>query len=144
MRILLVRLRLIGDVAFTTPLLKALRRRFPDAFLAYVVEPAAEPVVRGNTHLNEIIVTPKRRGLMRLRDDVSLARTLRRRHFDVAIDLHGGPRGAWLTWASGAPMRVGYGIAGRSWMYTHVVPRAAELTPRHSVLNQWDLLDPLG
>lgn len=29
-------------------------------------------------------------------------------------------------------------------MYTHVVPRAPDLTPRHSVVNQWDLLSPLG
>jgi lipopolysaccharide heptosyltransferase II len=144
MKILLVRLRLIGDVAFTTPLPRALRRRFPDAHLAYVVEPAAEPVVRANPHLNQVIVVPRTRGLARVRDDVALARRLRAARFDVAIDLHGGPRSAWLTWASGAPMRIGYSIKGRSWMYTHVVPRAADLTPRHSVLNQWDLLEPLG
>ena len=41
-------------------------------------------------------------------------------------------------------MRIGYAIAGRSWMYTTVVPRAADLAPRHSVTNQWDLLRPLG
>src|SRR5262249_60524943 len=64
--------------------------------------------------------------------------------FDVALDLHGGPRSAFLTWATGAPMRIGYTIKGRTWMYTHVVPRAADLTPRHSVANQWDLLSPLG
>jgi lipopolysaccharide heptosyltransferase II len=144
MKILLVRLRLIGDVAFTTPLIGALRRRYPGAHLAYVVEPAAEPVVRGNPNLNDVIIAPKRRGLGRLRVDLALARRLRRERFDVAIDLHGGPRSAWLTWASGAPMRIGYTIKGRSWMYTHVVPRAADLTPRHSVLNQWDLLEPLG
>ena len=144
MKILLVRLRLIGDVAFTTPLIGALRRHYPDAHLAYVVEPAAEPVVRGNPHLNDVIIAPKRRGLRRLIDDLSLARRLRRKRFDVAVDLHGGPRSAWLTWASRAPTRIGYSIKGRSWMYTHVVPRAADLTPRHSVLNQWDLLEPLG
>jgi lipopolysaccharide heptosyltransferase II len=144
MKILLVRLRLIGDVAFTTPLIGALRRHQPDAHLAYVVEPAAEPVVRGNPHLNDVIIAPKRSGLARLREDVRLARRLRREQFDVAIDFHGGPRSAWLTWTSRASMRIGYRITGRSWMYTHVVPRAADLTPRHSVLNQWDLLQPLG
>jgi lipopolysaccharide heptosyltransferase II len=143
MKILLVRLRLIGDVAFTTPLIGALRRHDPDAYLAYVVEPAAEPVVRGNPHLNEVIIAPKRSGVARVRHDVRLAWRLRRERFDVAIDLHGGPRSAWLTWASRAPMRIGYSIRGRSWMYTHVVPRAPDLAPRHSVLNQWDLLQPL-
>jgi ADP-heptose:LPS heptosyltransferase len=41
-------------------------------------------------------------------------------------------------------MRIGYTIAGRSWMYTHVVNRSPDLAPRHSVLNQADLLRPLG
>jgi ADP-heptose:LPS heptosyltransferase len=62
----------------------------------------------------------------------------------VAIDLHGGPRSAWLAWATRAPMRIGYRIAGRTRMYTHVVERGREPSVRHSVLNQWDLLAPLG
>ena len=109
-----------------------------------MVEPAAAPVLHRNPHINDLIVAPKRRGLGRLREDLMLARRLRRDRFDVAIDLHGGPRSAWLTWASGAPRRIGYAIKGRSWMYTDVVPRAADLAPRHSVVNQWDLLRPLG
>jgi lipopolysaccharide heptosyltransferase II len=144
MKILLVRLRLIGDVVFTTPVVRALRRTYPDAHISYLVEDGAAPVLRGNPHLDELIVVPKRSGLGRLRDDVSIALGLRRRRFDLAIDLHGGPRSAWLTWASGAPTRIGYTIKGRSWMYTHAVPRAADLAPRHSVQNQWDLLEPIG
>lgn len=140
MRILLVRLRLIGDVVFTTPVVGALRRRFPDAHLTYLVESAAAPVVRTNPHLSDVRVIAHSRGWRRLRDDWSLARELRRSAFDVAIDLHGGPRSAWLTWASRAAVRVGYDVPGRSWMYTHVAPRPADLRPRHSVENQWDLL----
>jgi predicted lipopolysaccharide heptosyltransferase III len=144
MKIALVRLRLLGDVVFTTPVVRAVRRRYPDAHLTYVVEPMAAPIVHGNPHLNRVLVAPRRAGFRRLGDDLSVARTLRRARFDVAIDLHGGPRSAWFTWASGAPMRIGYRTRGRSWMYTHVVPRPADLSPRHSVLKQWDLLAPLG
>lgn len=144
MRILLVRLRPIGDVVFTTPLVSALRRHHSDAHLTYVVEPDAAPIVRGNPHLNELIVVPRSRGLSRIGDDIAIARRLARGRYDLAIDLHGGPRSAWLTWGSRAPRRIGYTIAGRSWMYTDVVPRSRELTPRHSVMNQWDLLAPLG
>jgi ADP-heptose:LPS heptosyltransferase len=143
-RILLVRLRLIGDVIFTTPIVAALRHTFPDAHLTYLVEPDAAAVVSGNPHLDDVIVAPRHRGLRRLTHDAALAARLRRGRYDIAIDMHGGPRGAWLAWASGAPMRVGYTIAGRSWMYTHLVARAPDLTPRHSVENQWDLLAPLG
>jgi lipopolysaccharide heptosyltransferase II len=143
MRILLVRLRLIGDVVFTTPLIRALRRRYPDAHLSYVVEPAAAPIVQGNPHLDQVVVVPRGCGMARLRHDLVAATRLRRLRPDVAIDLHGGPRGAWLTWLSGAPMRIGYRIQGRTWMYTHRVPRTRPARPRHSVLDQWDLLGPL-
>jgi len=140
LKILLVRLRLIGDVVFTTPVIAALRRRYPDAYIEYLVEAGAAPIVETNPHLNRVRVVAHSRGWQRLRDDASLAKALRGERFDLAIDLHGGPRSAWLTWASRAPRRVGYDVAGRSWMYTSVVHRPRELRPRHSVENQWDLL----
>jgi len=144
MRILLVRLRLIGDVVFTTPLLRGLRRQFPGAQLTYVVEPAAAPLLTANPHLEDVIVVPRSTGLRRTLGDLGTGTSLRRRAFDVAIDLHGGPRSAWLTWMSRAPMRIGYRIQGRAWMYTHVVERPADDAPQHSVVNQWQLLAPLG
>src|SRR5262245_25050786 len=74
-----------------------------------------------------------------------LARRLRRERFDVVIDFHGGPRSSWLTWATGAPTRIGYAVPGRAWAYTIRLPWTRALVPpRHSVLNQWDLLQPLG
>lgn len=144
MNILLVRLRLIGDVVFTTPAIRALRRHYREARLTYLVEPEAEPVVRGNPHLDEVIVASSPRAKGRSVADVRLARALRARKFDLAIDFHGGPRSSWLTLASGARDRIGYDIPGRRWMYTRRVARTRELRPRHSVVNQWDLLAPLG
>jgi lipopolysaccharide heptosyltransferase II len=141
--ILLVRLRQIGDVVFTTPAVHALRRRFPDSRLTYLVEPAAAPIVAGNPHLNEVIVAPRQPGLHGFVSDLALGRTLRARRFDLAIDFHGGPRASLLTWLSGAPVRIGYEVAGRSWMYTQRVARPRQLRPRHSVVNQWDLLAAL-
>lgn len=140
MKILVVRLRLIGDVVFTTPVIRALRRRYPDARITYLVEPAAAPVVSTNPDISDVMVVPHRRGMARVMDDLRLARQLRRARFDLVLDLHGGPRSSWLTWASGAPRRIGYDIDGRSWMYTQVVHRPRGLHPRHSVENQWDLL----
>ncbi len=143
MRILLLRLREIGDVVFTTPAVRALRKRFPDAHIAYVVEPHAAPIVQSNRHLDEVIVAPRRRGLGGAAVDIALGRRLRAARFDLAIDFHGGPRAALLTAMSGAPRRIGYAIAGRRWIYTDTVPRPRELRARHSVRNQWDLLAPL-
>jgi lipopolysaccharide heptosyltransferase II len=144
LKILLVRLRQIGDVVFTTPAIQALRERFPDAHLTYVVEPAAAPVVEQNPWLNTVIVAPRAGGLAGLRGDLALGRRLRREQYDVAIDFHGGPRASLLTWLSRAPVRIGYAIVGRGWMYTRAVARPRQLRARHSVENQWDLLESLG
>ncbi len=145
MKILLIRLRLIGDVVFTTPAIGALRRHFPDAHITYLVEGPAEPVVRHHLAINEVIVVERPRGLARVAYDVSLARRLRRARFDLVIDLHGGPRSSFLTWATGAKQRIGYDLPGRRWSYTRRVAWTRSLVPpRHSVLNQWALLEPLG
>jgi predicted lipopolysaccharide heptosyltransferase III len=145
MKILLVRLRLIGDVVFTTPAIGALRRRFPDARITYLVEAPAEPVVRHHPALDEIIVVQRPRGLARLRYDLALARRLRAQRFDLVIDFHGGPRSGFLTWATGAARRIGYDLPGRRWSYTTRVPWTRALVPpAHSVINQWSLLAPLG
>jgi lipopolysaccharide heptosyltransferase II len=144
LKILLVRLRMIGDVVFTTPAIAALHDRFPTAQLTYIVEPAAEPVVHGNPHLAEVVVAPRVPGVRGLLSDLALGRRLARERFDLAFDFHGGPRASLLTWLSRAPRRIGYDIAGRGWMYTQRVGRPRALRARHSVENQWDLLAAVG
>jgi lipopolysaccharide heptosyltransferase II len=143
-RVLLIRLRLIGDVVLSTPVIRALRRAFPDATLTYLVERDAAAVVAGHPDLDQIVVVERTHGVRRILDDLKLAWQLRRSRYDVVIDMHGGPRSSWLALATGAPQRIGYDIPGRQWMYTKTVPRARELRPRHSVMNQWDLLEGIA
>ena len=99
------------------------------------------PATRTSTRWS---IAAKSHGIRRIAEDWRLGRTLARRGFDIAIDFHGGPRGSWLTWLTRARRRIGYEVAGRSWMYTDVVARPRQLRPRHSVENQWDLLEVLG
>jgi predicted lipopolysaccharide heptosyltransferase III len=144
-KILLIRLRLIGDVVLTTPAVGAIRRRFPTANITYLVEPHAAPIVRHNPHIDRVLIADRPRGVRRFSYDVALARRLRAERFDLVIDFHGGPRSAWLARASGAPQRIGYAVPWRKLMYTTRIPWARTLTPpRHSVEAQWDLLAPLG
>jgi len=131
-------------VVFTTPAVRALRDRFPDARITYLVEPAAAAVLAGNRTIDELIVVPRARGLAGLRADAALIRRLRREAFDLAIDFHGGPRASMLAWLSAARERIGYDVPGRSWMYTRRVPRSRTPAGGHSVRNQWALLGALG
>ena len=137
-------MREIGDVVFTTPAIRALRQRFPDAHITYIVEPAAAPVVAGNPHLSSVVVSRGRRGLHGVLDDLTLVRRIRAEHYDLVIDFHSGPRSSLIAWLSGAPRRIGYDVPGRGWMYTTRVARPRGIRPRHAVANQWDLLDALG
>ena len=121
-----------------------MRRRHPGARISYLVEQSAAPVVRHNPHIDEVIVAERPRGWARVGYDLALARRLRAARFDLVIDFHGGPRSAWLTWATRAPVRIGYDLPGRRFAYTARFPWSRSLVPpRHSVLNQWDLLSLL-
>ena len=132
-------------MVFTTPAIHALRRHFPAARIDYLVEPAAAAIVRHDPDLTHVIEVERPRGLRRIGYDLALARRLRATRYDVAIDFHGGPRAARLARATGARQRIGYDIPGRRFCYTTRVPWHPDLLPpRHSVLNQWDVLTPLG
>ena len=142
MQILLVRLRQIGDVVFTTPAVRALRQRFPDAHITYLVEPAAAPIVAHNPNIDEVIVAPRRRGLSGLARGsgarpAAAADALRSRH-----RFSRRPARVAAHLAERRARAIGYDVAGRGWMYTQRVARPRELRARHSVVNQWDLLAP--
>ena len=116
MRILLTRMKFIGDIVLTTPHIRAVRRAHPDGFLAYMGDMHAVSLLERNPALDEII--PYDYGRPALLEQARVARLLRSRRFDLAIDLFGNPRSALLTRLSGAPVRVGPGRRGRGRLYT--------------------------
>jgi heptosyltransferase-2 len=90
LRILLVRFSSIGDIVLTTPLVRVLRRRHPDAQLIYVTKRAMAPLVTDNPHLSQVIALEPDEPLARL------ARRLRAVQPTHGLDLHGSLRSAAL------------------------------------------------
>ncbi len=115
-RILITRMKFIGDVVLTTPVVRSVRNAFPDAYLAYLGEKEAVSLLERNPCLDEII--PFDFSRPSALEQVRIARLLHRRRFDLAIDLFGNPRTALLTFLSGAPTRVGPKRALRGRLYT--------------------------
>ena len=138
MRILLVRLRQIGDVVFTTPAIRALRRALSRRAPHLSRRAGRRAGRRRQPASRRGDRRAARRGVAGLRDDLALGRRLRAARFDLAIDFHGGPRASLLTWLSGAPTRIGYDVAGRSWMYT--TPRRAAARAAAAALGR----EPVG
>lgn len=115
-RILLSRMKFIGDVVLTTPIIRSVRNAYPDAYIAYMGEKQAVSLLGQNPHLNEIIPFDFSRPT--ILEQPRVAWHLRRLKFDLAIDLFNNPRSALLMYLSGAKVRVGAERKGRGSLYT--------------------------
>jgi heptosyltransferase-2 len=104
-----VRTDRIGDVVLATPLVRALRRTFPDAFLAALVRPYARDVLVGNPHLNAILTDDPRGADAGRRGFWRKVRELRRHRFDTALLLLPTERAAWQLFWAAIPRRIGVG-----------------------------------
>lgn len=131
--ILLVRLSAIGDIVFASPLIGALRRAYPHARIAWLVQPEYRGLLDRHPDLDEVITCPlgqwrslwRERRLGELGSSVRTLRgVLRERRFDLAIDLQGLLKSGTLAWLTGAPRRIGLGSReGSRWLMTETLPR---------------------
>ena len=136
-RILVVQTAFLGDVVLTTPLFRALRRRFPEARLDALVTPAAAPLVEENPHLDAVLTYDKRgRDLL-----PGLARRLRGEGYDLLLAPHRSHRTALLGWMSRIPLRIGFRDGGFGLLYHRRVPRPLD---RHEVDRNLELLRGIG
>ncbi len=137
-RVLITRLRYLGDVAMSTVLLAALRRGDPALQLDYLCEAAYAPLLDGHPLLANVHALAVRRtgrdaqarrpvgqGLQPGASAGTLGSVarLRRARYDLAVDLLFNPRSAWLLRMAGVPARIGGEPRGyRRRLYTHLVP----------------------
>ncbi len=126
-RLALIKPSALGDIMHTLPVLTALRQRFPQAHITWVVNRLYEPLLRNHPDLNAVI--PFDRQLLRTgwlgatRALSTFLGQLRAARFDLVIDLQGLLRTGLMSLASGAPIRLGLGSAreGASTFYTHTI-----------------------
>jgi len=135
-RIAIVRLGGLGDVVNTLPALDAVRTRWPDARISWLVESQWLDILPAPPRLDEIIAIPKKEWLAKLKNPAdlftlpaevtALARELRARRFDLAIDFHGNMRSGVVTALTNARVRVGF-AAGycKEWNYLFTNERHA-------------------
>ena len=150
-RILIVNPFGIGDVLFSTPLIRAIRRTFPAAYLAYLCNRRTEEILRRNPHLDELFVYEKdelvtaweRNRPAAIGAVLHLLGRIRRRRFDIVIDLSLGERYSFLLAALGVRRRVGFDFRRRGRFLTHrfVMDGYEE---RHVVTYLVTLLDGIG
>jgi heptosyltransferase-3 len=142
-RVLVMRLRSIGDTVLATPSLFALKRFLPHARVDILLEDWVAPVLDGFPHVDNVITLERKSTPARVR----VARELRANNYDVVYNLHGGTTATLLTRATGASHRVGHQTYQYARLHNHLSPPSSELWGRektHSVEQQLALLGWTG
>jgi ADP-heptose:LPS heptosyltransferase len=141
-RVLLVRLRSIGDTVLMTPCLQALKEWRPSVEIVVVTEPLSAPVLEDHPLVDHLHVVGES-----VASRLGLVAGLRRRRFDLAFNLHGGTTAMMLTATSGARHTVGYQGPRGSWLLNSRAPGPDVILGRnrvHSVEQQLALLQWAG
>ena len=133
-RILLIRLRNIGDVLLMVPTIRVFRDAFPRAHIAALVNAGTEEMLTGNPLLDEVLLfDPRWKALplgQRAATEMKFLLEVRRRKFDLAINMTEGDRGSFLCLASGAELKVGVYHQGPGFWWKkrifHVTHEAAQ------------------
>ncbi len=133
-RILIIRLAPLGETVLTTPIIRALRQHFRDAYIAYMVAPTREELVSANPHLNEVLTyqssVPK------------LIYQLVRRKFQMAVVLQPTFRLVLHTFLARIPLRVGFetNTGGKRLLHFSVPNNTAQ----HETQRYLDVVRELG
>ncbi|MCX7703844.1 MAG: glycosyltransferase family 9 protein, partial [Planctomycetota bacterium] len=155
MKVLVVRLSALGDVAVTANAVYMLKKGLPDAEIHWLVEEEAAPLVLGFKFVDKVIPVSRRRyakGMIRnplkvLRmplDAIGLLLKLRK-GYDAVLDFQGNFRSGLLTFLSGAKKRIGFS-AGRVYEGSHIFYTIKVRLPKQlpRVERMMKLLDEIG
>lgn len=151
-RILFVRLSALGDCITSMPVLCALRRRYPKAHIAWLIQDNYLPIIQNLKIIDEAIVFPRARWRgeppfrVNWKEAAGLVRHLRMRRFQLVMDVQSNTKSSVLSWLSGAKYHIGHGKGqskeiSRWFVNTPVAPDPNET---HIVPRSLKLLEPLG
>ncbi|MFA5111214.1 MAG: putative lipopolysaccharide heptosyltransferase III [Desulfobaccales bacterium] len=125
-RILVIKLKQPGDVLVSSPVIGALKATWPQSHVTCLVPKGTEDMVSGHPGLDGLMVVDRRGATFS--QTLSFLRDLRRRRFDLVLELSGGDRGAFYSFLSGAKERLGFAHPGqpfwqRRGCFTRLLPR---------------------
>ncbi len=112
-KILIVRLSAIGDVVHSLPILHAIKSKYPNATIGWLVEDKATDLIINNPLIDNVHILPKARwkkqkSLANIKEFFALIKELRKEKYDIAIDLQELFKSGLMTFLSGSPRRIAH------------------------------------
>lgn len=138
MNILIVQCSFLGDMILSTPVIRAIAARHPNALLTLMTTPLAAPLMASDPDLSDVIVFDKRGSEKGLSGLIKKAVQLKARQFDRVYSLHRSSRTSMVLFFARIPKRVGFADASLSFLYTRQVKRLGK--DHHAVLRNLSLV----
>lgn len=126
------------------PALRGLRSLFPAAELTLLAKPSIAELYTGYSALDHVLVYDDKAAHTGISGKWSLAGSLRRHRFDLAVLFQNAFEAAFIAWLAGIPRRYGYATDGRVLFLTQPVAVPRPDGPAHQVEYYWNMLKPLG
>jgi lipopolysaccharide heptosyltransferase II len=137
-RILIIKLKGIGDVVLSTIVLENLKKDFPNAKIDYLTEPASYHALKNISLINDILIYNKKKKFA----GFEIIWRVFKKKYDLVLDLYSNPRTALITYLSFAVYRAGFPYRGRTYAYNLLGP--AERSVFHAADLHLELLKSIG
>ncbi|MBU1853237.1 MAG: glycosyltransferase family 9 protein [Candidatus Omnitrophica bacterium] len=119
----------VGDVLFSTPLVSLIKKIYPGCYIGYICNIRTKDIIETNPEVSELFVFERDeyRALWKsskvscIKKFFNFWHEIKRRKFDVVIDLSLGKEYAFLCWLAGIKERLGFNYKGRGWFLTHKI-----------------------
>lgn len=118
-KILIVNVNWLGDVLFSTPFIRAVRKKYPDAYISCMIVPRCREILEGNPYLDELIIYDEEGKHASLLGKLQFISLLRSKKFDEVYFLHRSLTRTMLTALAKIPKRCGYVTKKRKLFLTH-------------------------
>jgi lipopolysaccharide heptosyltransferase II len=137
-KILVIKLRGIGDVVLSTIVLENLRKDFPNARIDYLAEKPSQPGLFGLPYVNDVLIFERHNFWAK----VELILQIRKNKYELVLDFFANPSTAIVTFFSGAKFRVGFPYRGRKYAYNIFGPE--ERGKYHAAQLHLEMLKDIG
>lgn len=150
-KILIVKLRHLGDVLLTSAMLSSLKKRLPEAEIDVYIYKEAEDILLGHPSVNNLILYDRKVKKLslfkKLISEYKKLKTIKNNKYDLVINLTEGDRGAIVSKFSKAKYKIGpdphnKGFTGKRKAYTHLIRHTG--APRHTVEKDLDAIRRIG